>query len=117
MPDEMRDKEILTIILEWCQQVEEAHKMFNRSYESFLSISVYRNAVSMCMEQIGEMSKRLSDGFKNNHQELQWPEIKGMREHFAHDYSNMNQFIIWETSISDVPILEKFCKEQIASDS
>ena len=31
----------------------------------------------------------------------------------AHNYGNMNREIIWETATIDIPVLQKFCEEQV----
>ena len=114
MTAKMRDSDIFNQIIEWCSQLKEAHEQFNHSFDSFNSNSIYRNAVSMCLLQIGELSKQLSAEFRETHSELPWHEIIGMRNHFAHVYGQMDLASIWETAICDIPNVEKFCKEHIS---
>ena len=111
------DKEYLQQILSWCTQVEEAHAEFNRSLDTFNNTSVYRNALSMCLQQIGEEANHLSEEFKSDHPELPWAKIIGMRNRFAHVYGTMDTEIIWDTATYDVPVIERFCKKQIDSNS
>jgi uncharacterized protein with HEPN domain len=109
------DKEYLQQILSWCAQVEETHAQFNRSLETFNNTSVYRNALSMCLLQIGEEANHLSEEFKKAHTELPWNKITGMSNRFAHVYGTMDTDIIWDTATYDVPEIERFCRKQIDS--
>lgn len=109
-----RDKRILEHILSWCVQNTEAHQQYQYSRQAFDQISAYRNAVSMCLFQICELSGHLSDDFRNSHSEMPWRQIRGMRNLLAHDYGNMNTDSIWDTSCNDIPMIESFCREQIS---
>lgn len=59
-----REIDIISHILEYCKQIEECRSRFGDSVEHFMSDAIYRNAVSMAEFQIGELSGRLSDDFK-----------------------------------------------------
>lgn len=110
MTYEIRDRNILIHMLDWCGQLNEAHDVYDRSREKFGTVSAYRNAVSMCIFQICELANHLSDGFKAAHSDLPWNQIRGMRNLFAHDYGNMDVNSIWETACGDIPPIERFCR-------
>ena len=74
-----RDINIIEKISDYCNQIDEAHTAFNKSYEEFKVNSIYKNAVCLCLMQIGELSKNLSEEFKNNNPDIPWKQIKGMR--------------------------------------
>ena len=40
--------------------------------------------------------------------------MKGLRNLVAHHYGSMSRDIIWETAVTDIPVLKKFCEEQLA---
>lgn len=105
---------IISHILEYCKQIEECLSRFGNTVESFMSDAIFRNAVSMAEYQIGELSGRLSDGFKDRHQtEIPWKEIRGMRNIFAHNYLEMDKTKIWSVAVDDIPILRSFCEQQL----
>ncbi len=110
-----RDADVLRHMLNWCNQIEEAHMQYSHSREQFDSVSSYRNAVSMCLFQICELSNHLSDSFRAEHPEMPWRQIRGMRNLFAHDYGNMDTISIWETVCNDIPVIEDFCRKQSSS--
>ena len=65
----------------------------------------------MALFQIGELSKRMSEEFKNTHTEVPWAEMKGMRNLFAHEYESADQELLWETITKDIPKLNKQLQE------
>ena len=64
MNSNKKNIDILLHIIQYCKEIEETHNQFERSPQIFKSNSVYRNAVAMCILQIGELTGRLSDDFK-----------------------------------------------------
>lgn len=110
-----RDVEVLNDILKYCEQINDANRQFNSKKEDFEDNSVYRNAVAMCVLQIGEQAKRLSEEFKiQTAEEIPWHQIQGLRNVVAHEYGRIDAESLWETITDDIPRLFEFCSEQIA---
>ena len=61
-------------------------------YESTLNF----DAVMMNFIIIGEMVERLSEGFKKNHDNIDWQKIKGFRNIVAHDYFGIDADEVWQ---------------------
>ena len=59
----------------------------------------------MALFQIGELSKRMTDDFRDSHPDLPWSEMRGMRNLFAHEYESVDKDLLWETLIHDIPTL------------
>lgn len=109
-----RDLEILNSILKYCRQIDEANEQFNSKKECFEENSVYRNAVAMCVLQIGELAKRLSEEYKTQTiEEIPWHQIQGLRNVVAHEYGKIDTESLWETISDDIPHLSEFCSQQI----
>lgn len=36
-----------------------------------------------------------------------------MRNLVAHSYGSMSRDIIWETAVTDIPVLQEFCEQQL----
>ena len=106
-----RDTEINRHIQRYCNEVDLAQMRFGRDREAFMTDPVFRNAVSMPIQQIGELAKHLSDAFIESHKEIPWKQIKGMRTWFAHQYLNMDNEVIWEVMQDGIPPLEAFCEQ------
>jgi uncharacterized protein with HEPN domain len=117
----MKSKDTLVIkkILEYCNQIEEAMDMFHSDYSLFTTNSIYQNACCMCVLQIGELAKLVSNECKQRNDDIPWREWCGIRDVFAHQYSNIDTLSAWITLTNDVPklkarsiqILDMFTKE------
>ena len=109
-----RDIEVLKSILNYCEQIDEANRQFGADKECFENNTVYRNAAAMCVLQIGELAKRLSEGYKQyTGDSVPWHQIQGLRNVVAHEYGSIDSESLWETVTEDIPQLYEFCKEQI----
>ena len=109
--DKESDIDILRHILKYIDEIDEAIKHFGKSYETFKKSSIFHNAVSMEIQQIGELSKNLSEEIKASHTNIPWSVIRGMRNLFAHNYHRMDLKQIWDTAVDDIPVLRKFCED------
>jgi uncharacterized protein with HEPN domain len=109
MPLRDRDKTILKKIINYCDEIEFAHKEYNHSFEVFDANPTYRNSVCLCLMQIGELSIKLSDDFKDEYSNIPWKAIRGMRNVVAHEYGNIDTVTVWETVGNDIEKLKRFC--------
>ena len=55
---------------------------------------------------IGEMVSKLSDDFKNIHNQTDWNRIKDFRNLVAHDYIGIDAEEVWQIITNDLPKLE-----------
>lgn len=109
-----RDSQILEKIVRYCEEIEHAHREYDRSYEAFCGNPTYRNAVAMCLMQIGELSTKLSDAFREDHTEIPWRAIKGMRNVVAHEYGKIDVETVWETAENGTQELKEFCQQWLS---
>ncbi len=109
----MKNKDVIVVkkIIQLCTQIEEAMDMFNSDYKSFTTNSIFQNACCMCVLQIGELAKLLSDECKYIYNDIPWREWCGIRDIFAHQYSNLDTASAWDTLTKDVPVLKERCME------
>lgn len=113
-----RDAEIIQSIIKYCVQIDDANRHFGSDKKSFEDNSVYRNAVALCVLQIGESVKRLSNEYKlRTAAEIPWHQIQGLRNVVAHEYGNIDTESLWETITEDIPQLREFCVEQISQNN
>lgn len=110
-----RDLQILEKISRYCDEIEHAHREFGRDYAVFCNNPTYRNAVALCLMQIGELSNRLSEEFKAAHTEIPWRAIKGMRNIVAHEYGKIDTETVWETAESGTQELNLFCRKALSN--
>lgn len=105
----MRNKKDITIlqkILKYCAEVTEACEMFDNDYNQFVKCSVFQNACCMCILQIGELCKLISDDLRMKETQIPWREWCGIRDIFAHQYSNLDYQSAWDTIQVDLPNLK-----------
>ena len=111
-----KDLDILRHILKYCGQINKTKSEFNNSKMRFIESATFRNAVCLCLLQIGELVTVLSGEFKEKYSEIPWRDIKFLRNIVAHRYGNIDYDIIWDICLSDVPELENFCTEKLLED-
>jgi len=56
---------------------------------------------------IGEATKRLSIEFREQHADVPWGLMAGMRDNLIHDYDDVDLGEVWKTVEADVPALLK----------
>ena len=62
-------------------------------------------AVASQFTLIGEAAGRLSDEFRDQHGEIPWPKIIGMRNRVVHGYDKIDWHLVWTTANRDIPQL------------
>ncbi len=56
---------------------------------------------------LGEASRQISTAFKEQHTEIPWAEMIGMRNRIVHDYRDVDIPTIWDTVRNDLPSLKQ----------
>jgi uncharacterized protein with HEPN domain len=57
------------------------------------------------LEIIGEAARGISEEFRQNHPDLPWNKMVGMRDRLIHGYFDVNLDVVWETVTQDLPSL------------
>lgn len=104
-----RNAEVLRHIILYCNEIEENMGRFGAEYEVFQKDSVYRNAVALCVLQIGELTGKLTDDFKETYDQMPWTQIEALRNIVAHSYGKIDVGGLWETITGDIPELKTYC--------
>jgi len=60
----------------------------------------------MTIINIGELSKSLTEDFRNDYSNVSWKSIAGMRDITAHKYQTLKMGDVWMTIVNDIPILK-----------
>lgn len=77
------------------------------SYDQFSQTRLVQDGVVRQLEIIGEASRNLSDGFRDQHPEQPWPQIIGLRNRLIHAYFEVNLGIVWDIVQNDLPPLKQ----------
>ncbi len=110
-----RDINVLEHMIDYCRQIEQTVERFGNSADVFRQDPIYRNAVALCILQIGELVGKLTDDFREQHPAIPWRQIKGMRNIVAHSYGTVDPEITWEIIIDDIPKLKAYCEKIVAT--
>ena len=55
------------------------------------------------LEIIGEAARGLSQEFRQEHPDLPWKSMVGIRDRLIHGYFDINLDVVWKTVIEDLP--------------
>ena len=75
--------------------------------DNFLKNDLLGSAVLQKLIVIGEAAARLSNDFRNQHSEIDWPDIVAFRNIAVHAYFSIDWQIVWITATLDVPALKR----------
>ncbi len=72
------------------------------SFENFSNDRKTIDAVVRNLEIIGEAANRLPEEFKQNHSEVEWYKVVGLRHRIVHEYFGIDLQIIWQILQKDL---------------
>lgn len=64
-----------------------------------------RLALRHLIQIIGEAGRRVSQTFRDQHPEIPWKDIVGMRSKIVHDYFDVDENAVWDTVTRELPEL------------
>jgi uncharacterized protein with HEPN domain len=73
------------------------------SRHAFLANPQLQDAVIRRVEIMGEATGRLSLAFCEQHPEIPWSRIRGMRNRMIHGYDDIDTDIVWDTVDRHIP--------------
>jgi len=77
------------------------------SLQEFLEIGIIQDGVVRQLEIIGEATRNLSEELIDDHPEMPWSDIIGLRNRIAHAYYSIDQGVIWDIVKEDLPSLKR----------
>jgi uncharacterized protein with HEPN domain len=79
--------------------------MGDATFEAFSGDIAKMDAVNRRMEIIGEATKRLSLEFRDQHSDIPWQKMAGMRDRLIHGYDNVELDKVYEAVTQVIPPL------------
>jgi uncharacterized protein with HEPN domain len=73
------------------------------TYETFVTDDKSVFAVIRALEIIGEATKRLPQPLRDEHPQVPWSSMAGMRDNLIHDYSDVDRQLVWRTVQEEIP--------------
>jgi uncharacterized protein with HEPN domain len=96
----MKDDKLYLIHIKEC--LDRVEKYATGGSEVFFSDEKTQDAILRNLQTMSESVKRVSDGLKNCHSEIDWRGIAGFRNVLVHDYLGINLDRVWEIIENDL---------------
>ena len=77
------------------------------SYDEFCINEILVYSMMFRLIQISENSEKLTEKFKEEHNDIQWRAMKGLRNRIVHEYGAVDLTIIYDTLVKDIPKLKE----------
>ncbi len=97
----MKDSKYIGRIIKYINKINQ-YMLHVDSYETFIVNEEKVDAVILNLEQIGETVKKLSEIYKQNHPEIDWLNISGLRNIIAHEYEEVDYLLIYTTAKNSI---------------
>ncbi|MEO8768624.1 MAG: DUF86 domain-containing protein [Ferruginibacter sp.] len=104
MKGKIGDRQRLLHILDSITEIE--NYTINADLELFLKNSMMRYATIKQIEIIGEAANYISEETKNKFTDIEWKQIIGLRHILIHEYFGVDDALIWQVVVSDIPTLK-----------
>ena len=89
------------------QCVEKIQRFTAEGKQRFLAEEMVQDAVVRNLEIIGEAAKRVDEAYRNQHPEIPWRELAGLRDVLIHQYAGVDLERVWGIVTHDLPGLRQ----------
>lgn len=103
-----KDRQTVETILYYCNRLNDHIVACDNNKDVYISNILYKDACALVIIQIGEFVGRLSDEFRNEHDKVEWRQLKGLRNIMAHNYEDIIDHIIWDIIHEDIPEIKEY---------
>ncbi|HET7230555.1 MAG TPA: DUF86 domain-containing protein [Longimicrobium sp.] len=86
-----------------------------RAREDVLADEVLRRALVRSVEVIGEAAKQVPADFRNQHPQIEWKLMAGMRDRLIHGYFGIDYNIVWNVATEEAATLKQQIEDILSS--
>ena len=105
-------------VLNYCDDIISFCAALDNDLNNFLESRQSQYSISFCIEQIGELIKKLRDaGLAEKYPDVAWNEIAGLRNRIAHGYFAIDLRMVFDIGINDIPKLRRQCSDILELES
>jgi len=102
-------------ILDIQEAIERIEKYAAQGRQAFERDELIQTWVIHHLQIIGEASRALSPGFREQHSEVPWSQIIGMRNILVHDYFGIDVAVVWSVVERNLPELKLYINTILTS--
>lgn len=82
-------------------------QMKNQTINTLENNPVLLDSMMFRLIQISENARELTNEYMEEHSDIPWTAIYGLRNRIVHDYGNVDLKVVYETLVNDIPELNK----------
>ena len=103
----MQGKDAVTIkkIIKYCDDIEQFIDGFREN--DFTGDNKTISACAFCLGQIGELTKQINGEIQQQHSDIPWRKMYGLRNRLVHDYEGVDMSQMWAIVKEDIPKLKE----------
>jgi len=106
-----RDIVILNQIIKYADEISGTISRFELDYDKFNNDYIAKNAIAMCILQIGESAGKLTDELKSKYSKVPWRDIVATRNRAVHAYGSIDMEILWGIATTNIIELKIYCED------
>lgn len=73
--------------------------------DSFLESRLHQDAIARQLEVLGEAARNVSDEVREEHAEIPWAKVGGMKNRLVHEYFRVDLDVVWSVVTDELPDL------------
>ena len=87
------------------------------TFEEFIADAKTYYATIHAIETLGVAAQKIPEEVQTMHPEIPWTEIRGMRNRLAHQYSQIDNDIVWTVVKRNIPALQPQLRALLSDDA